>query len=58
MNFDRFQLSVLQMRMNRMKEENTMLRNAVEKTMKDYTDLQTKFAIINQQKKVNYIKLN
>ncbi|KAI3448303.1 hypothetical protein Pfo_004968 [Paulownia fortunei] len=41
-------LSVLQMRMNRMKEENKILKNAVEQTMKDYSDLQTKFAMIQQ----------
>ncbi|KAH6766964.1 hypothetical protein C2S52_017947 [Perilla frutescens var. hirtella] len=42
------ELSILQMKMNRVKEENKQLRNAVEKTMKDYTDLQTKFAMIQQ----------
>ncbi|KAG8364102.1 hypothetical protein BUALT_Bualt19G0091800 [Buddleja alternifolia] len=42
------ELCVLQMRMNRMKEENKHLRNAVEQTMKEYTDLQNKFAIVQQ----------
>ncbi|KAK9286661.1 hypothetical protein L1049_015061 [Liquidambar formosana] len=47
------ELCVLQMEMNRMKEENMVLRKVVEQTMKDYYDLQTKFAFIqqNNQKK-------
>ncbi|XWS62552.1 hypothetical protein CRYUN_Cryun06bG0021000 [Craigia yunnanensis] len=47
------ELSVLQMEMNRMKEENKVLRKVVEKTMQDYYDLQMKFAVIqqNNQKK-------
>ncbi|KAL8553636.1 hypothetical protein ACS0TY_002080 [Phlomoides rotata] len=49
--FKKQELCVLQMKMNRIKEENKMLRNAVEKTMKDYTDLQTKFATIQQDMK-------
>ena len=43
------------MEMNRMKEENKMLRKEVEQTMKDYYDLEMKIAIIQQnnlQKKV------
>lgn len=31
-----------------MKEENKVLRNTVEQTLKDYNDLQTKFARIQQ----------
>ncbi|XP_062077240.1 probable WRKY transcription factor 9 [Humulus lupulus] len=42
------ELSMLQMEMNRMKEENNVLRKVVEKTMKDYYDLQIKFASIQQ----------
>lgn len=42
------QLSALQMQMNRMKEENKVLRRVVEQTMKDYYDLQMKFAVIQQ----------
>ncbi|KAL1557790.1 WRKY Transcription Factor [Salvia divinorum] len=42
------ELTVLQMKMNRVKEENKQLRNAVEKTMKDYSDLQTKLSIFQQ----------
>ncbi|OAY39907.1 probable WRKY transcription factor 9 [Manihot esculenta] len=42
------ELSALQMEMNRMKEENKVLRRVVEKTMKDYHDLQMKFAVIQQ----------
>ncbi|WCJ18443.1 WRKY family transcription factor [Euphorbia peplus] len=42
------QLSALQTEMNRMKEENQVLRNVVEQTMKDYYHLQTKFAVIHQ----------
>ncbi|TXG53892.1 hypothetical protein EZV62_019148 [Acer yangbiense] len=34
--------------MNRMKEENKVLRKVVEKTMKDYYNLQMKFAVIQQ----------
>lgn len=38
-----------------MKEENKVLRKVVEETMKDYRDLQMKFALIqqNKQNKVN-----
>nr|WGV38225.1 WRKY [Loropetalum chinense var. rubrum] len=36
------------MEMKRMKEENKVLRQVVEQTMKNYYDLQTKFAIIQQ----------
>ncbi|OAY44877.1 probable WRKY transcription factor 9 [Manihot esculenta] len=42
------ELSALQMQMNRMKEENKVLRRVVEQTMKDYYDLQMKFAVIQQ----------
>ncbi|XP_009347941.2 probable WRKY transcription factor 9 [Pyrus x bretschneideri] len=42
------ELSVLQMEMSRMKEENKVLRKVVEKTMKDYYDLQMKFTVIHQ----------
>ncbi|CAI0375644.1 unnamed protein product [Linum tenue] len=37
------------MEMNKMKEENKLLREVVEKTAKDYYDLQLKFASIQQQ---------
>lgn len=49
-----YQLSLLQMEMNRMKEENKVLRDEVEQTMKDYYELQMKFATVqqNNQKKV------
>ncbi|KAE8009096.1 hypothetical protein FH972_005550 [Carpinus fangiana] len=43
-----YQLSVLQMEMNRMKEENRVLRKVVEQTMKDYHDLQMKLSTIHQ----------
>lgn len=33
-----------------MKEENKVLRKVVEETMKDYRDLQMKFALIQQNK--------
>ncbi|KAJ9538171.1 hypothetical protein OSB04_030904 [Centaurea solstitialis] len=36
------------MEMNRMKEENKVLRQVVEQTMKDYYDLQMKFSVIQQ----------
>lgn len=42
------ELSVLQTEMNRMKEENKVLRRVVEKTMKDFYDLQMKYAVIQQ----------
>ncbi|KAE8690718.1 ABSCISIC ACID-INSENSITIVE 5-like protein 5-like [Hibiscus syriacus] len=42
------ELSVLQMEMNRMKEEKKVLRKAVEKTLQDYNHLQMKFALIQQ----------
>ncbi|XP_076951624.1 putative WRKY transcription factor 9 [Bidens hawaiensis] len=41
-------LSMLKMEMNRMKEENKVLRQIVEKNMKDFHDLQMKFSIIRQ----------
>ncbi|XP_031269889.1 probable WRKY transcription factor 9 [Pistacia vera] len=42
------QLRVLQKEMNRMKEENKVLKNIVEQTKKDYYDLQMKFLVIQQ----------
>ncbi|KAK9110102.1 hypothetical protein Sjap_018162 [Stephania japonica] len=42
-------LRVLEAEMNRMKEENQVLRKVVEQTMKDYYDLQIKFSSIQQQ---------
>ncbi|KAI3815414.1 hypothetical protein L1987_15081 [Smallanthus sonchifolius] len=52
---------MLKMEMNRMKEENMVLRQAVEQNMKDYQDLQTKFSIIrssNQIKVANVVTAN
>ena len=47
------------MEMNRMKEENKVSRKVVEEIMKDYHDLQMKFATIqlNNQEKVNLVSL-
>ncbi|XP_042981435.1 probable WRKY transcription factor 9 isoform X1 [Carya illinoinensis] len=47
------ELPLLRMEMNRVKEENKVLRNVVEQTMKDYYELQVKFATVqqNNQKK-------
>ncbi|XP_073042489.1 probable WRKY transcription factor 9 [Primulina eburnea] len=47
------ELSSLQKQMNRLKGENKKLKEAVERTLKDYSDLQSKFAIVqqNNQKK-------
>ncbi|KAA3465440.1 putative WRKY transcription factor 9 [Gossypium australe] len=42
------ELSMLQMEMNRMKEENKVLRKEVERTLQDYSHLQMKFAVIQQ----------
>ncbi|KAL3538578.1 hypothetical protein ACH5RR_001944 [Cinchona calisaya] len=42
------ELSVLQMEMDRMNQENKALRKAIEQTMKDYYDLQMKFAVAQQ----------
>ncbi|KAM3377625.1 putative WRKY transcription factor 9 [Capsicum galapagoense] len=42
------ELSMLEKEMKRMKEENKVLRMAVEQTMKDYYDLQAKFSTIHQ----------
>ncbi|PSS02849.1 WRKY transcription factor 9 [Actinidia chinensis var. chinensis] len=42
------EFSVLQMEMNRMKEENKVLRKAIEQTTKNYHDLQMKIALIQQ----------
>ncbi|KAK3000951.1 hypothetical protein RJ639_021316 [Escallonia herrerae] len=59
---EEIQLSVLQMEMKRMKEENKVLRKVVEQTLKDYYDLQTKFAVIrdNNQNKdpKNFLSLH
>ncbi|KAJ4840666.1 hypothetical protein Tsubulata_022575, partial [Turnera subulata] len=44
-------LSALQMEMSRMKEENELLRRVVEQTMKDFHDLQMKFAVFHQNNK-------
>ncbi|KAL3814458.1 hypothetical protein ACJIZ3_015726 [Penstemon smallii] len=52
-SFDSEELCIMQMKMNRMKEENKVLRDAVNQTMKDYTLLQTKFAIIQQNNQNN-----
>ncbi|XP_019171590.1 PREDICTED: probable WRKY transcription factor 9 [Ipomoea nil] len=43
------EITVLQSEMKRMKEENKVLREAVEHTMKDFLDLQTKLAIFVHQ---------
>ncbi|KAL0422321.1 UNVERIFIED_CONTAM: putative WRKY transcription factor 9 [Sesamum latifolium] len=43
----------LKLRMNQMKEENKILRGAVEQTMKDYTDLQAKISIIQRNNSHN-----
>ncbi|KAK9111707.1 hypothetical protein Scep_019226 [Stephania cephalantha] len=45
------QLRALEAEMNRMKEENQVLRKVVEQTMKDYYDLQMKLSSIQQQNK-------
>ncbi|XP_015893001.3 probable WRKY transcription factor 9 [Ziziphus jujuba] len=45
------ELYLLQTEMNRMKEENKVLRKVVEQTMKDYNDLQMKFYSIQQNNK-------
>nr|XP_016490862.1 PREDICTED: probable WRKY transcription factor 9 isoform X2 [Nicotiana tabacum] len=47
-NSKREEFSVLQKEMNMMKEENKVLREAVEQTMKDYYDLQKKFSNTQQ----------
>ncbi|KAK8567878.1 hypothetical protein V6N12_006448 [Hibiscus sabdariffa] len=43
------ELSMLQMEMIRMKEENKVLRKEVEKSLQDYNDLRMKFAVVIQQ---------
>ncbi|XP_042474919.1 probable WRKY transcription factor 9 [Macadamia integrifolia] len=59
-NLNPDELCVLQMEMNRMKEENKVLRKVVEQTMKDYYELQMKFAVIQQNhtKKDSHIFLS
>ncbi|KAE8725992.1 putative WRKY transcription factor 9 [Hibiscus syriacus] len=56
------ELSMLQREMNRMKEENKVLRKEVEKTLQDYNDLQMKFAVIQQNNTVKdpqiFLQLN
>ncbi|XP_020083305.1 probable WRKY transcription factor 9 [Ananas comosus] len=42
------ELCMLQTEMDRMKEENELLRKAVDRTMKDYYDLQMKFAAVQK----------
>lgn len=50
------QLSILQKQMNRMKEENKILRTSIEQATKDYYDLTFKVAMIHKknQKKVTF----
>ncbi|KAI3774520.1 hypothetical protein L1987_49078 [Smallanthus sonchifolius] len=48
LNHHQEKLSMLQTEMNLMKEENKVLRQVVEQTMKEYYDLQMKFSIIQQ----------
>ncbi|KAJ8572571.1 hypothetical protein K7X08_009082 [Anisodus acutangulus] len=48
------ELSLLEMEMKRMKEENKLLRKAVEQTMKDYYDLQAKFSNIHHNNHKDY----
>ncbi|KZV22733.1 WRKY DNA-binding protein 9 isoform 1 [Dorcoceras hygrometricum] len=55
--FIKDELSSLQKQMNRMKEENKKLREAVEKTMKDYSDLKSKFASIQQNNQMKDSKI-
>ncbi|URE17391.1 hypothetical protein MUK42_12639 [Musa troglodytarum] len=43
------QLCMLQAEMNRMKEENKQLKNVIDRTWKDYRELQKQFAGIQQQ---------
>ncbi|XP_072991395.1 uncharacterized protein [Typha latifolia] len=43
------ELCILQAEMNRMKEENKLLREAIDRAMKDYYDLQTKFTAATAQ---------
>ena len=43
------QLSEMQEEMERMKEENRMLRRGVDKTVRDYYELQMKLAAYQQQ---------
>ncbi|RZR87855.1 hypothetical protein BHM03_00015324 [Ensete ventricosum] len=43
------QLCMLEAEMNRMKEENKLLRNVIDRTWKDYHELQMQFAGIHQQ---------
>lgn len=52
------QLCVLQAEMERMKEENRMLEEAIDRTMKDYYDLQIKFADIQQEDQPKVIFLS
>ncbi|XP_042499894.1 probable WRKY transcription factor 9 [Macadamia integrifolia] len=47
-NLNPEELCSLQMEMNRMKEENKVLRKVVEQTMKDYYELQMKFSVFQQ----------
>ncbi|CAA0831057.1 Probable WRKY transcription factor 9 [Striga hermonthica] len=46
--FTKEELSIMKMKMNRMREENKFLRDAVEMTMKNYNNLQTKYNMIQQ----------
>ncbi|OMO92073.1 DNA-binding WRKY [Corchorus olitorius] len=57
-NINSEELSVLQMEMNRMKEENKVLRKVVEKTMQEFYDLQMKFAVIQQNNQKNNKAIN
>lgn len=48
---------MLQMEMDRMKEENRILKRVVEQTMKDYYDLQIKLAAIHHHNNNNKNKV-
>ncbi|KAJ8767839.1 hypothetical protein K2173_020779 [Erythroxylum novogranatense] len=52
------ELSSLQTEMNRMKEENQVLKKVVEQTMKDYCDLQKKLAFLQKDHQINFLSLN
>ncbi|GER40840.1 WRKY DNA-binding protein 9 [Striga asiatica] len=47
-SFTKEELSIMKMKMNRMREENKFLRDAVEMTMKNYNNLQMKYNMIQK----------
>lgn len=51
------QLSTMQKEMEKMKEENRMLRRVVDRTVRDYYELQSRLAAYGQQQPADHPKV-